>query len=200
MVTCNKIACSSELDYYKELKGLSQRYLTPFLFETNVGAGLPIIDTLRNLVISGDKIREIHAILSGSLNFVFNNFSEGDSFQAIVEEAKAQGFTEPDPRIDLSGVDVMRKILILARESGFPLEMEDITSDSFLPQSSLDADSVDDFMSSLGQEEEHFQGLLKARPDGEHRLKYVASFQEGKASTGLQSIPPNHPFLRAERK
>ena len=194
VVTCNKIACSSELDYYKQLKGLSQRYLTPFLFETNVGAGLPIIDTLRNLIISGDSVREIHAILSGSLNFVFNNFGEGDSFQAIVEEAKVQGFTEPDPRIDLSGVDVMRKILILARESGYPLEMENITSDSFLPQSSLDADSVEDFMTSLGQEEEHFQGLLKARPNEEHRLKYVASFQKGKASTGLQSIAPNHPF------
>lgn len=194
VVTCNKIACSSELEYYTELKGLSSRYLSPFLFETNVGAGLPIIDTLRNLIISGDKVRKIQAVLSGSLNFVFNTFQEGDSFQAIVEEAKNQGFTEPDPRIDLSGVDVMRKILILARESGHALEMEEITSDSFLPASSLAADSVDDFMDTLGKEEEHFQQLLQAKPSPEHRLKYVASFEEGKASTGLQYIAPNHPF------
>ena len=198
IVTCNKIACSSELDYYKQLKGLSQRYLTPFLFETNVGAGLPIIDTLRNLIISGDNIQEIQAVLSGSLNFVFNTFKEGVSFQAVVEQAKAEGFTEPDPRIDLSGVDVMRKILILGRESGFPIEMEDIQPDSFLPESSLQADSVEDFMESLGQEEDHFQELLQKKPSPDHRLKYVASFKDGKGQHRPPICGTQPPLLRAE--
>jgi len=116
VVTCNKIACSSAYDNYSNLKQLSRKYNAPFLFETNVGAGLPIIDTLKHLIASGDKINRINAVLSGSLNFIFNNFSETYSFHDVVKEAGVQGFTEPDPKIDLSGVDVARKILILIRE------------------------------------------------------------------------------------
>jgi len=119
VVTCNKIANSSQYENYKNLKSLSKKYNAPFLFETNVGAGLPIIDTLKNLIASGDKIHKIQAVLSGSLNFIFNNFNENNSFHDVVKQAGIEGYTEPDPKIDLSGIDVMRKILILIRESGY---------------------------------------------------------------------------------
>ena len=194
IVTCNKIACSSELDYYKPLKGLSQRYLTPFLFETNVGAGLPIIDTLRNLIISGDNIREIQAVLSGSLNFVFNTFGEGDSFQKIVEQAKEEGFTETRSthRSLRSGCDAQDSYSgtgkrLPNRNGRDPVGL-------FFTGVFPGSHSVEDFISALGQEEEHFQELLHKKPSPEHRLKYVASFKDGKARTGLQYVGPDHPF------
>ena len=145
VVACNKIACSSAYENYEELKRLSRKYQAPFLFETNVGAGLPIIDTLHNLIASGDQIHEIQAVLSGSLNFVFNNFTGDRNFYDVVKQAGEEGYTEPDPRIDLSGVDVARKILILMRESGVRADLEDIANRSFLPDLSLEADSVNDF-------------------------------------------------------
>ena len=145
VVTCNKIACSSAYDNYSSLKQLSRKYNAPFLFETNVGAGLPIIDTLKHLIASGDKVNKIQAVLSGSLNFIFNNFDEKNSFHDVVKEAGVQGFTEPDPKIDLSGVDVARKILILIRESGYKMEIEDIQNNSFLPAECMETTNNDDF-------------------------------------------------------
>lgn len=198
VVTCNKIACASNFNNYKKLKQISRKYNASFLFETNVGAGLPIIDTLKNLINSGDRVQKIQAVLSGSLNFVFNNFNENSTFHDVVAAAQKEGYTEPDPKIDLSGVDVARKILILARESGYKLELEDIDNNSFLPQDSLNTNNNDDFYASLTKNEGHFQNVLKEANDKDCRLKYVAEFVDGKANVGLQHIPSDHPFYNLE--
>ena len=198
IVACNKIACSSDYNNYKDLKRLSLKYNAPFLFETNVGAGLPIIDTLGNLIASGDKVNSIQAVLSGSLNFVFNNFNDKTKFYDVVKQAGAEGYTEPDPRIDLSGVDVARKILILARESGVALNLEDIDNTSFLSEAGLKSDSVDDFYQTLIADEAHYQSLYASAKANNCQLKYVAKFENGKASVGLQEIPEGHPFYNLE--
>ncbi|WP_457610897.1 bifunctional aspartate kinase/homoserine dehydrogenase I [Lutibacter sp.] len=198
VVTCNKIACSSNYSNYLNLKKLSREYNAPFLYETNVGAGLPIIDTLKNLIASGDKVIEIQAVLSGSLNFIFNNFNAENSFYEVVKQAGIEGFTEPDPRIDLSGVDVMRKILILARESGLKLELDDIKNNSFLPKTSLDANSVEDFMNTLKKETTHFNKIREKAATNNCRLKYVAQLNNGNAKVSLEEIAPNHPFYNLE--
>jgi len=200
VVTCNKVACSSGYKSYKELKDLSRQYNAPFLFETNVGAGLPIIDTLKNLVASGDRIHKIQAVLSGSLNFIFNNFNEDTSFYDVVKQAQTEGYTEPDPKIDLSGIDVKRKLVILIRESGYEMEIDDIENRSFLPQECLDTDNVDDFFESLKLNAGHFNDLYKKASAEGSRLKFVASFENGKANVGLQFIPKEHPFYNLEGK
>ncbi|SEQ40440.1 aspartate kinase [Hyunsoonleella jejuensis] len=194
IVACNKIACSSAFDNYKELKRLSLKYNAPFLFETNVGAGLPIIDTLGNLMASGDKVTSIQAVLSGSLNFVFNNFDDSTKFYDIVKQAAAEGYTEPDPRIDLSGVDVARKILILARESGLEMDLEDIENIPFLSKAGIESGSVDDFYKTLIDDEAHYQKLYASAKANNCQLKYVAKLDKGKASVSLQEIPEGHPF------
>lgn len=200
VVTCNKIACASEYDNYKKLKKLSQQFNAPFLFETNVGAGLPIIDTVKNLVASGDKVNKIQAVLSGSLNFIFNNFDENNTFHNVVKEAGVQGFTEPDPKIDLSGIDVARKILILIRESGYKMEIDEITNESFMPAECLDTTSNEAFFESLQTHAAHFETIYKEALSKESRLKYVAQFENGKANVGLRFIPKENPFYNLEGK
>jgi bifunctional aspartokinase / homoserine dehydrogenase 1 len=200
VVTCNKIACASEYDNYKKLKKLSQQFNAPFLFETNVGAGLPIIDTVKNLVASGDKVNKIQAVLSGSLNFIFNNFDENNTFHNVVKEAGVQGFTEPDPKIDLSGIDVARKILILIRESGYKMEIDEITNESFMPAECLDTTSNEAFFESLQTHAAHFETIYKEALSKDSRLKYVAQFENGKANVGLRFIPKDHPFYNLEGK
>lgn len=200
VVACNKIACSSEYANYQLNKELSKKYNASYLFETNVGAALPIISTLHNLVNSGDKVTSIKAVLSGSLNFIFNNFNANTSFYDVVKLAAKEGYTEPDPRIDLSGVDVARKILILARESGYKLNLEDITNNSFLPQTCLDAKSVPDFYESLKTETAHFDAIYKSANANNTQLKYVAEFTNGKASVSLQEVDKSHPFYNLDGK
>jgi bifunctional aspartokinase / homoserine dehydrogenase 1 len=191
VVACNKIAPSSSLAHYQQLKDLAREYNALFLFETNVGAGLPVINTLNDLISSGDSVTKIEAVLSGTLNFVFNHYNGERSFASVVKQAQNEGYTEPDPRLDLSGTDVMRKILILAREAGHQLEMNDITNASFLPASCMEG-SVDDFYAEMEKHEAHFLEIYKAAVQSGKKLKYVASFQNGKAAVGLQHIDPAH--------
>ncbi|MCA0133219.1 bifunctional aspartate kinase/homoserine dehydrogenase I [Winogradskyella alexanderae] len=200
VVACNKIACSGDIHYYNQLKELSRRYNASFLFETNVGAGLPIIDTLNHLVTSGDEINSIQAVLSGSLNFIFNNFNNNTSFFEIVKQAQAEGYTEPDPRIDLSGIDVARKILILARESGYQMELDDIESNYFLTEEAMKSNTVEAFFETLKQDEGYYQKLYEDAKSKEYQLKFVAEFANGKANVGLRQIPEGHPFYNLEGK
>jgi len=191
VVACNKIACSSPYQYYKKLKDLAKEYNAQFLFETNVGAGLPVIGSLNDLLRSGDQVNRIEAVLSGTLNFVFNHYNGTKSFAEVVKQAQDEGYTEPDPRLDLSGTDVMRKIMILARESGEKLEMEDITNHSFMPPSCMKG-SVEDFYKEMASHEAHFSALYMEASKAGNKLKFVATYNNGKASVGLQQIPPQH--------
>ena len=191
VVACNKIACSSEYKNYRQLKHLAREFNARFLFETNVGAGLPVIGTLNDLMRSGDKVRRIQAVLSGTLNFVFNNYDGRRPFSEVVRQAQDEGYTEPDPRLDLSGTDVMRKIMILARESGEKTEMEDIANNSFMPASCMQG-TVDDFYKAMATEEAHFKALYQAAEKEGKKLKFVAQYDNGKASVGLQHIGPEH--------
>ncbi len=191
VVACNKVAASSAFTNYKELKDLSREFNCQFLFETNVGAGLPVIATLNDLMRSGDRVHRIQAVLSGTLNFVFNNYDGTKKFAEVVKQAQDEGYTEPDPRLDLSGTDVMRKIMILAREAGENIEMDHIANNSFMPASCMKG-SVEDFYKEMAKEETHFKKLYeKAHAEGT-KLKFVASFDNGRASVGLQHIDPKH--------
>jgi len=198
VVTCNKIACSDDLKNYKKLKSISRKFNSPFLFETNVGAGLPIINTLNNLVASGDRILKIQAVLSVSLNFIFNNFKNGVSFSDVVLKAEKLGFTEPNPKNDLSGVDVARKILILARESGLDIEMDQVKNNSFLPEESVNSFSKAEFYISLENKSNHFNNILKDAEAKKCKLKYVAELENGIASVGLKHINQDHDFYNLE--
>lgn len=199
VIACNKIAASSEYEKYRKLKDLAREYNANFLFETNVGAGLPVINTLNDLTRSGDEIKRIEAVLSGTLNFVFNNYDGSRSFSTVVRQAQTEGYTEPDPRLDLSGTDVARKILILAREAGFEMEMSDIENKGFLPESCLKG-TVEDFYDEMEKHENYFRGLLDAARNQNLSLKYIASFNDGKASVGLQSIDAAHNFANLSGK
>ena len=199
VVACNKIACSSPYENYAKLKSLAREFNASFLFETNVGASLPIIGTLNDLIRSGDNIHKIEAVLSGTLNFVFNNYAggaDGKSFSAVVRQAQLEGYTEPDPRLDLGGTDVMRKIMILAREAGTKLEMTDIVNETFLPASCFNG-SVEDFYAEMEKQEAHFKKLYDAAAAEGCKLKFVAKFESNDASgakVGLQHIQPSSDF------
>lgn len=199
VVTCNKIACSSDYTSYKHLKSLAQKYNAQFLFETNVGAGLPVINTLNDLLRSGDKINRIHAVLSGTMNFVFNEYDGTRTFAEVVKQAQDEGYTEPDPRLDLSGLDVMRKIVILAREAGRSVEMSEIRNDGFLPQSCFDGD-VTQFYHELAKHEAHFQKLYSDASAAGKRLKYLASIDGDTIQVGLEAVSSECDFFNLDGK
>jgi aspartokinase/homoserine dehydrogenase 1 len=197
VVASNKIATSDAMPRYLNLKDLALEHGVEFRFETNVGAGLPLIDTIQNLVQSGDQIHKIEAVLSGTLNYVFSNFDASNTFHDIIVKARKAGLTEPDPRTDLSGIDVQRKILILAREAGNSLEIDDVDASGFLKPEMMEG-SIDEFMASLPSIESAMQKRASEAAATGGRLKYVATWDSSrkgkKAQTGLQVVGPEHPF------
>lgn len=194
IVTPNKVANSGAYADYKKLQDVAKAKNVKFLYETNVGAGLPIINTLQGLIEAGDEIHKIEAVLSGTLAYIFNNFQVGKSFLEIVKEAKEKGFTEPDPREDLSGMDVARKILILAREIGLELEPEDVLIHPLLNDECTNAASVEDFYLALADDNERFEQLLLDAEAHDNKLRFIASLENGKAQLGLTSVDSSHPF------
>lgn len=193
--TPNKIATSSEYATYQNLKRLAQRKGVQFLFETNVGAGLPLISTINDLIESGDHIQKIEGVFSGSLSYIFNNFSGERPFEAVVREAKEKGFTEPDPREDLMGFDVRRKLVILGREIGWELETSDVSVGAFLPQACLDAPGVDDFFKELVTNEGYFNETITAANKKGNRLRMIGVLEDGKARLELTEIGQDSPFF-----
>jgi len=194
VITCNKIGNSGSYKQYKTFRDTARSHGVDFFYETNVGAGLPIINTLKNLMNSGDRVQRIEAILSGTISFIFNNFKGDANFHDVVKEAQEKGYTEPDPRDDLSGKDFMRKMLILARDAGYQMEEADVEIESVLPKASLEAKSVEDFYATLKTEDAHFAKLKEqAEKDGKV-LRYIGKLENGKVAITLQMVDENHPF------
>lgn len=194
IVTCNKLGNSGTFSQYRRFKEVVKKYDVDFFYETNVGAGLPIIKTLQDLLVSGDKILKIEAILSGTISFIFNEFSGTKHFHDIVLEAQRKGYTEPDPRDDLSGLDFMRKMLILARDSGHPIEMDDIDMTHILPEACMQAPSVEAFYEELKKADAFFEEL-KDRAEKENKvLRYIGILEDGNVSIRLEAVDQSHPF------
>ncbi|MCQ2143245.1 MAG: bifunctional aspartate kinase/homoserine dehydrogenase I [Bacteroidales bacterium] len=197
VVAANKVAASSDFDNYYELKSLARRRNVKFLFETNVGAGLPIINTINALRQSGDKILRIEAVLSGTLNFIFNTISADIPFSETVRMAKEQGFSEPDPRIDLSGKDVIRKLVILAREAGYKVNQEDVEADLFIPASFFDC-SMEEFWEKLPSLDADFEARRRGLESGNKHWRFVAKMENGNKSVSLREFDRNHSFYSLE--
>lgn len=194
VVTCNKIGNSAEYSQYEAFKKAARKYGVDFHYETNVGAGLPIIRTLKDLMMSGDNIASIEAILSGTISYIFNNFKEEVRFHEIVKSAQDMGYTEPDPRDDLNGKDFMRKMLILARDAGYPLEAEDVEIESMLPPACLAAESVADFYQELEKNAAYFEELKSKAAANGKVLRYIGKLEAGKVTVTLQMVDDSHPF------
>jgi aspartokinase/homoserine dehydrogenase 1 len=197
VVTANKIAASSAYSHYLRLKQTALDHGVKFLFETNVGAGLPIISTINDLSNSGDKILRIEAVLSGTLNFIFNEIAADVPFSETIRRAKEQGYSEPDPRIDLSGKDVIRKLVILAREAGYPVEQEDVEKHLFVPEDYFQG-SVDDFWKRLPELDADFEARRQELEKNGLRWRFVATMEEGKTRVSLETVDATHPFYPLE--
>jgi aspartokinase/homoserine dehydrogenase 1 len=197
VIAANKIAASSNYDSYAKLKRTALARGVKFRFETNVGAGLPIIGTINDLRNSGDKILKIEAVLSGTLNFIFNEISSDVPFSETVHRAKEQGYSEPDPRIDLSGTDVVRKLVILSREAGYKVEQEDVEKRLFVPQEYFNG-TVDDFWKNLPALDADFEVRRKQIEAEGKRWRFVATLEGGKTSVALKAVDRNHPFYNLE--
>ena len=195
VVTCNKLGNSADYEQYAAFKQAARTYGVDFFYETNVGAGLPIIRTLRDLMLSGDQVGKIEAILSGTISYIFNNYKENILFHEVVKEAQDKGYTEPDPRDDLNGKDFMRKMLILARDAGYPLEEKDIDLQNMLPASCMAAESVADFYQELENNTAYFENLKSEALKDNKVLRYIGKLENGKVSINLQMVDENHPFF-----
>jgi bifunctional aspartokinase / homoserine dehydrogenase 1 len=197
VVTANKIACSSEQSYYQELKRIASERGVRFMYETTVGAGLPIIKTINDLVLSGDKILKIEAVLSGTMNFIFNELSPELPLSSAIRKAREIGYSEPDPRIDLSGTDVVRKIMILSREAGYTVEKEDVVMKKFLPESCFEGD-LNQFFTSVKELDEEFEKQRKELKSRNLKWRFFATMELGKAKVELITIGPDHPSYNLE--
>ena len=197
VVAANKIAASSSYANYTELKQIARNRGVKFLFETNVGAGLPIIKTINDLIASGDKILKIEAVVSGTLNFIFNKISAEVPFSETIRMAKEQGYSEPDPRIDLSGKDVIRKLVILAREAGYVLEQEDVEKNLFVPDEFFEG-SLDEFWKNIPLLDADFETRRQKLEAENKHWKFVAKLEDGKGSVSLQEVSRSHPFYGLE--
>jgi aspartokinase/homoserine dehydrogenase 1 len=193
VVTANKIAASSAYENYASLKETSRRRGVKFLFETNVGAGLPIINTMNNLINSGDHIEKMEAVLSGTLNFIFNTLSSEIPLSKAILMAKEAGFSEPDPRIDLSGKDVIRKLVILAREAGYKVEQADVVKNLFIPDRYF-AGNLDDFWKNVSELDAEFEAKRQTLAVENKRWRFVATMESGSCKVGLQEVDSMHPF------
>ena len=193
VVTANKIAASSAYENYASLKETSRRRGVKFLFETNVGAGLPIINTMNNLINSGDHIEKMEAVLSGTLNFIFNTLSSEIPLSKAILMAKEAGFSEPDPRIDLSGKDVIRKLVILAREAGYKVEQADVVKNLFIPDQYF-AGNLDDFWKNISELDAEFEAKRQTLAVENKRWRFVATMESGSCKVGLQEVDSMHPF------
>lgn len=197
VVAANKIAASSAYDNYRDLKLIARQRGVKYLFETNVGAGLPIINTINDLIHSGDKILKIEAVLSGTLNYIFNKISADIPFSRTIKMAQEERYSEPDPRIDLSGKDVIRKLVILAREAGYKLEQEEVEKNLFVPNNFFEG-SLDDFWKRVPSLDADFENRRQVLEKENKRWRFVAKLEDGKASVGLQEVDRNHPFYGLE--
>jgi aspartokinase/homoserine dehydrogenase 1 len=197
VVAANKIAASSDYDSYLKLKQTARDRGVWFRYETNVGAGLPIIGTINDLCNSGDKILKIEAILSGTLNFIFNEIAADVPFSETVRRAKEQRYSEPDPRIDLSGTDVIRKLVILTREAGYKVEQADVEKHLFIPDSYFEG-SLDDFWAKLPELDADFEARRKKLEAENKRWRFVATLENGKTNVALKEVPYGHPFYGLE--
>lgn len=195
VVTCNKLGNSADYEQYAAFKQAARTYGVDFFYETNVGAGLPIIRTLKDLMLSGDKVGRIEAILSGTISYIFNNYKDNILFHEVVKEAQEKGYTEPDPRDDLNGKDFMRKMLILSRDAGYPLEESDIDLENMLPASCMAAESVADFYQELENNKDYFENLKNQATQNNKVLRYIGKLENGKVSINLQMVDENHPFF-----
>lgn len=193
VVAANKIAASSEYEIYEELKQIARQRGVKFLFETNVGAGLPVINTINDLIYSGDKILKIEAVVSGTLNFIFNTISKDTPLSKTIRLAKDGGYSEPDPRIDLSGKDVVRKLVILAREAGYRINQEDVEKNLFIPDEYFEG-SIDDFWKKIPNLDADFEAKREILEAEGKRWRFVARLENGKGSVSLQEVEHEHPF------
>lgn len=194
IVTSNKIANSGSYEQYRMLKETARKHGVDFLYETNVGAGLPIIRVLQDLMLSGDRMLKIEAILSGTISYIFNNYTGDASFYEVVKKAQSLGFTEPDPRDDLGGVDFMRKMLILGRDAGYSIDINDVYLGAIMPESCLKAPTVEQFYETLIQEEAHFASLKKKAENQGGAVRYIGKLENGQIHIDLQIVGKDHPF------
>tara|TARA_R110001583_G_scaffold99175_3_gene244452 strand:- start:546 stop:2978 length:2433 start_codon:yes stop_codon:yes gene_type:complete len=200
IVACNKIAASSDFESYKQLKATAKKNNVDFRYESNVGAGLPVISTINYLTSTGDQVISIEAVVSGSLNYIMNKFIEGYSFEEALKFAMDEGFTEPDPKLDLNGVDVLRKLLILARESGYKLEAEDVELVPMVPEYCLESNTTEELIERIIEKKEFFEDWRKQMKEQNIRFRYVASFKDGKASVGMKAVGSDHALYNIDGK